>query len=372
MTSAAAEAAAVAALRAEFPVLARTAYLNAGTDGPIPRRATEAAATRMLEELERGRGGEHHFLGLQELAARLRARLATLLGCAPGAVGLTRSTTDGVNTVMGGLELGAGDEVLTSDEEHPGLLAPLAAARARRGFTIRVAPFASLPGEVGPRTRLVACSHVSWVNGAVVDAAALAETDALVLLDGAQGLGAVPVDVAALGCDFYAASGQKWLCGPDGSGSLFVHPRRLDELRPSWPGYPSLEDPSTALELPYRPDAARYDVGVLPGPAGAWSLAAHEMLAETGWEWVHGRAAGLAARLAELLAERGMDVASRGPSTLVSWRSPDAEAEVRRLAEAGYVVRQLPGRGLVRASVGAWSTEAEIAGLASLAGGTAA
>ena len=367
MTSAA-HADAAAALRAEFPVLATTGYLNAGTDGPIPRRATEAAATRMLEELERGRGGEHHFEGLQELGARLRGRLAALLGCAPGAVGLTRSTTDGVNTVLGGLELGPGDEVLTSDEEHPGLLAPLAAARGRRGFAIRSAPFTALPGEVGPRTRLVACSHVSWVNGGVVDAAALAETGAMVLLDGAQGLGAVPVDVEALGCDFYAASGQKWLCGPDGSGSLFVHPRRLEELRPSWPGYPSLADPGTALELPYRPDAARYDVGVLPGPAGAWSLAAHELLASAGWDWVHARATSLAARLADRLAERGLAVAPRGRSTLVSWRSKDAEAEVRRLDVAGYVVRQLPGRGLVRASVGAWSSEEELEGLALLSG----
>ena len=94
----------------------------------------------------------------------------------------------------------------------------------------------------------------------------------------------------------------------------------------------------------------------------------HELLAETGWAWVHDRATALAARLAERLAERGLAVAPRGPSTLVSWRSAGAEEEVRRLAEAGYVVRQLPGRGLVRASVGAWSSEEELEGLAVLAG----
>ena len=73
-----------------------------------------------------------------------------------------------------------------------------------------------------PSTRLVACSHVSWLNGQVVDTDALRGAGAPVLLDGAQGIGAVPVDVAALGCDYYAASGQKWLCGPSGSGYLYV------------------------------------------------------------------------------------------------------------------------------------------------------
>jgi len=354
--------------RAEFPVLEAVSYLNAGTDGPVPRRAAEAAATRVLEELERGRGGEHHFLGLQEMAARLRARLAGLFGAAPASVALTRSTTDGMNTVLAGLELGPGDEVLTSDEEHPGLLAPLAAARARRGFSVRVAPFAELAGEVGPSTRLVACSHVSWVTGGVVDASGLAASGASVLLDGAQGLGAVPVDVEALGCDFYAASGQKWLCGPDGSGSLFVRAERMEALAPSWPGYTALADPGAALELRYRHDAARYDVGVLPGPAGAWSLASLDLFEEAGWSWVHERAASLAEGLAAGLAERGLEVAPRGRSTLVSWRSADPEAEVRRLAEEGVVVRQLPGRGLVRASVGAWSEEEELERLAVLAG----
>ena len=75
------------------------------------------------------------------------------------------------------------------------------------------------------------------------------ETGVPVLLDGAQGLGAVPVDVGDLGCDFYAASGQKWLCGPESSGCLFVSERRLDELLIPWPGYGSLATPEHPLDL---------------------------------------------------------------------------------------------------------------------------
>ena len=356
-----------ATLRAEFPVLEKVAYLNAGTCGPLPRSAKMAVGELLALGTGQGRSTTY-FEATLDRRTRLRDAYAALLGASSDDVALTTCTSEGIVRVLGALDLQPGDEVLTSDEEHPGLLAPLAAARARRGFSVRVAPFAELAGEVGPSTRLVACSHVSWVTGGVVDASGLAASGASVLLDGAQGLGAVPVDVEALGCDFYAASGQKWLCGPDGSGGLFVRAERMEALAPSWPGYTALADPGAALELRYRHDAARYDVGVLPGPAGAWSLASLDLFEEAGWSWVHERAASLAEGLAAGLAERGLEVAPRGRSTLVSWRSADPEAEVRRLAEEGVVVRQLPGRGLVRASVGAWSEEEELERLAVLAG----
>ena len=89
------------------------------------------------------------------------------------------------------------------------------------------------------------------------------------------------------------------------------------------------------------------------------------MFEEAGWEWVHDRAADLAAGLADSLAERGLEVGPRGRSTLVAWkpRADDLDAEVARLAEAGFVVRSIPSHGLIRASVGAWSSEDELAAL---------
>src|SRR5665811_1101445 len=100
---------------------------------------------------------------------------------------------------VSGLDLHAGDEILTSDEEHPGLLAPLARAQRLHGVTVQVAPFAGLAAAVTPATRLIATSHVSWVSGRLIDHAALRATEVPFLLDAAQGIGAVPVDVAVLG-----------------------------------------------------------------------------------------------------------------------------------------------------------------------------
>lgn len=355
--------------RAQFPVLERISYLNAGTEGPVPRQAADAVRTRVDLEAERGRCGRPYFEALTDMAAQVRDGYAQLLGCSSSEVALTGSTTDGVNTVVSGLDLRPGDEILTSDQEHPGLLAPLGRARRRHGISVRVAPFHRLAEHVTPQTRLIACSHVSWVNGQIVDAQALAATGVPVLLDGAQGLGALPVDVRRLGCAFYAASGQKWLCGPEGSGCLFVSASHLEELLIPWPGYGSLADPHQPLDLEPSAGAPRFDHGFPTGIRSAWTLASLRVLAHPGWDWIHDRALGLAEKLAESLAEGGLQVAPRGRSTLVSWHVENPEAEVARLGEEGIVVRHIPAFGVVRASIGAWASEEELGALADLAAG---
>ena len=346
-------------LRSQFPVLERLAYLNAGTNGPVPRRAIEAAEVSLRRQAEEGRSGNAFF---EEVAARgdeLRARVARLIGAQNAEVALTASTTDGVNSVLHALDLRPGDELLTSDEEHPGVLAPLAAARAR-GMRVRQAPFAELPAAVGPETRMVVCSHISWVTGKVVDGAGLAASDALVLLDGAQGLGAVPVDVGELGCDFYAASGQKWLCGPNGIGYLYARADRVADLRAPWPGWQVLDDPHDPLESPLHPDARRLATGFPAHHQVQWAHAALDVLEEAGIERLQARAIALAAALAERLAGRGLEVAPRGRSTLVSFAVDDPPAALERVLAAGFVMRDLPGTSYLRASVGAWTTDEEL------------
>jgi L-cysteine/cystine lyase len=355
--------------RAQFPVLERVAYLNAGTEGPVPRRAVEAVQARIESEASEGRCGRPYFDGVMDLADRTRAGYAGVLGCDPAEVALTGSTTDGVNTVIAGLDLGPGDEIVTSDEEHPGLLAPLGRAARRHGISVRVVPFAELPGAVTPKTRLIACSHVSWVGGKVADVPGLIATGVPVLLDAAQGIGAVPVDVRAMGIAFYAGSGQKWLCGPEGSGCLYVAPEHLDDLLVPWPGYSSVSDPQNALEFEPAEGVKRLDHGFPSGIRNAWAVASLETFAAAGWEWVHERAASLAASLADRLTERGLEVEPRGRSTLVSWKSDDAAAEVQRLADERVVVRSIPAFNLVRASVGAWTSEKELERLVQLVAG---
>jgi selenocysteine lyase/cysteine desulfurase len=345
------------ALRSHFPVLERSAYLNAGTDGPVARESQEAAAAELARQAEEGRFTAH-FERRFELQDALRSGYAGLLGCDVADVALTTSTSEGIGKVLAGLDVGPGDEIVTSTDEHPGVIGPLIAAR-RRGAAIRAVPFAELAEAVGPQTTLVACSHVNWHTGELAPAA-LAEAGAPVILDGAQGIGAIPLDVVALGCAAYAGSGQKWMCGADGTGMLYLAPDFRERVRSIAPGYTAFEDASLGFESDLKPDARRYDTPSLASEVLAFSVAAYELLRDAGFADVYARAAGLAATLAGQLQARGRTVAPRGQTTLVAWEDDDPEATRDRLKEAGIVVRNLPGTPYVRASVGAWSSEDDL------------
>jgi L-cysteine/cystine lyase len=351
-------------LREQFPVLREIAYLNAGTDGPLPAAAVRAAGKELEREAQEGRT-QSNFERRAELSAALRGAYASVLGCATEDVALTTCVSEGIAQVIEGLRLGPGDEIVTSDEEHPGLLGALGAARELHGVAIRMVALAELADAVGPRTRLIACSHVSWMSGSMAPAA-LADVRPPVLLDGAQGIGAVPVDLAALGCDAYAGAGQKWMCGPDGVGVLHTTPELRARLAVSRRGYGNLAEPDAGLDAVLHEDGRRLDSFALNAETLACALAASEVLASarlpegTGWPAVYGRARVLAGRLAERLREQGREVVARDATTLVSFHSPDPLAERAHLAAQRVVLRSIPGRSLLRASVGAWNDEEDI------------
>ena len=144
---------------------------------------------------------------------------------------------------------------------------------------------------------------------------------------------------------------------------------RLDDLLVPWPGYGSVADPANALEFEQAEGVKRLDHGFPAGMRNAWATASLGVFEAAGWDWVHERAASLAAGLAEGLAERGLKVRPRGRSTLVSWHTEDAEGEVARLAGEGVIVRSIPAFGVVRASVGAWSSKEELERLVELVAG---
>jgi L-cysteine/cystine lyase len=190
--------------------------------------------------------------------------------------------------------------------------------------------------------------------------AELADLEVPVLLDGAQGVGAIEVDMERLGCDAYAGAGQKWLCGPDGTGMLYVTPALRERLQVTRRGYGNLEDPHAGLDARPHDDARRFDSLALSAEAVACALSATRVLESAGWSAVYERGRTLAARLAELLVEHGREPAPRDDTTLVSFSSNDPEAEREQLAEKGVILRNIPGRPWLRASVGAWNDDGDL------------
>jgi L-cysteine/cystine lyase len=301
------------------------------------------------EGLTHGRGSMAAFeRGVADDAA-LRESVAELISVPAEKVLLTTSTTEGCNLVVNGLELGPDDEVVTTDAEHPSLLLPLEASGAKIKKA-RVTEFPAsealeaITAEVTPATRLVALSHVLWLNGHVLPLADIKRVTGLPLLvDGAQSVGAIPVDASV--ADWYTVSGQKWLCGPETTGALYVADH--EGLKPRMKSY----------FASVRTDATRLAVVHLGHPMVAGLRAAVGDVPEWGFQ----RAAELVARCREALIAAGFEVRTEaGQGTLVSFRPPGEPAEVvKAVYERDVVIRYLPD-GWLRASVGWWNDESDI------------
>jgi L-cysteine/cystine lyase len=338
--------------RGQFPVLERIAYLNAGTFGPVPRAAFEAARAWLERDLGGGRSGMPYFLDALQLREEARARLAAFVGADPLQVALTASTTDGCNIVLAGLDLSPDDEIVTTSAEHFGLLGALHASGAR---VVVAEPEPDLIlAAVTPRTRLLALSQVLWTNGRVLPVRELRERAGVaVLVDGAQSVGAIPVSVDGL--DFLTISGQKWMCGPDATGALVVtDPERLRVASPSYFSQAGYE-PDGSFEP--RPGAARFEPNWIPAASLAALLAALD--ARPGWGFEH--AAAVAERCRALLEPCVGLETPHEPATLVAFRAPgDPAALVEALLEQGVHVREIPGTGLIRVSCGWWTSDGDL------------
>ena len=338
--------------RAQFPVFERYAYLNAGTNGPLSRVTVDALVAQARQDLVEGRSGTPYFERMLELREVARRGFAGVLGVDPVRIALVESTSRGCAVVLAGLGLTGEDEVITTDQEHFGLTGPLYATGAR--VVIVAADEDAMLAAITPRTRLIATSHVLWTTGRRLDVHRLKDESGLpLLIDGAQSAGAIEVELG--GIDFYTVSAQKWLCAPDPSGALYVRDPELVRVRA--PSYFSQESYELSGAFVARESSARFDAGWIGVPNLVGLIAA----LGTHPEWRYERAAEMSARCRELLEPDVEVVTPPGHSTLVSFRPPsDPKELVTRLAERGVVVRELPGRNLVRASCGWWTSEEDL------------
>ena len=269
-------------IRADFPILSTTVngrplvYLDNGASAQKPQVVIDAISRAYSGEYANVHRGLHHLSNLAtENYERVRGIIARFLGAAhEDEVIFTSGSTEGINLVSYGWaapRLQAGDEILLSVLEHHANIVPWHFLRERQGVVLRWVepePDGSLPAEkmlaaVGPRTRLIAVTHMSNVTGTVVDVGAIARgTDVPVLVDGSQAAVHMPVDVAALGCDFYCITGHK-LYGPSGSGATWISHERQAEMRPFLGGGDMIHE-VTRDSVSYAAPPLRFEAGT-PG-----------------------------------------------------------------------------------------------------------
>ncbi len=374
----------IAAIRDELPAVQRMIFLNAGTNGPIPRRSHDALVQYAQTELTEGRIGLATFTRMLEVWDQTRAHTATILGCDPLEIALTHNTTEGMNIALMGLDWQKGDELITSSLEHPGGLYPAYLIRQRYGAKLRmtdiglpgVDPIQTLQRVLTPRARAVVLSHVSWATGMILPIRELADlahqSGALFICDAAQACGMVPSNVYDLGVDAYACSGQKWLCGPDGTGALFIRKDRLADIQPTYFGYHGIPHGMSSLEGYFVPTegAKRYEAASLYSPAiKALVTSLDWLIHDIGLEWVYRRIAALGQYCYhKLSAIEGVTLHSprERMAGLVHFSLEGvAPADVSaRLRERGIIIRDTPHPAANRVSLGFYNTEEEIDQLA--------
>ncbi len=235
-------------VRRDFPCTDARVFLNTGTLGPVATPVMERYLSSIRQWNAMGPGSPDVYLGWRSRVETARATLATAFGCHPESLSLFGNVTDAINVVLVGLRLPQDARIVTTDEEHGALVGPLTQLAQRR-ITVDVVPF----GQGGPElvarlaaamdqapTTLLALSHMSCETGAVFDAGALAgeahRRGALVMLDGAQTPGQMPLALDAWGIDFYPFNGHKWMGAPAGSGGLYLAPVAADRVAITYTG----------------------------------------------------------------------------------------------------------------------------------------
>ena len=366
-------------IRQQMPATTSHIYLNTGTFGPLPGCVVKAMQECIQDGWQNGRLGAAAFEAIGTIYGNARSGVARLLNADADEITLTDNTGEGMNIISYGIHWHEGDEVITTNHEHISLLAPLYQLRDRYGILIRFAdigPTAERPvlkaiaDLVTSRTRLISISHVTWTTGAVLNISEVAymgrEWGIPVLIDGAQSAGAIPADMKALGVDFYAIPMQKWLCGPDGTGALYVRKDALRYVSPTYVGYWSTKH-EEGLEWELLESAQRFEAGGRQTAAIAGQAAVLSWLEETvGYQWLFERIASLSAYAYKALKEvPGLSMLTplQGESGLVSFKlegRDDAETVTYLRDKHNMYIRNIPSTKSLRISTGFYNTEEEI------------
>ncbi len=361
-----------------MPVTERWAYLNTGSVGPLPTVASDAITDALRRELTEGRVCRSAAEAGDSITSMARARFSDVVGASSEAIALTHSTGEGMNIALWSLEWKAGDEVLTTNIEHSAASIPLAVLARRRGIVIREVDLglgeadavAAFTEALGPRSRMIVVSHVSYSTGALLPVAEIGklarEKGLRYVVDGAQAVGAIPVDVGALNADFYSIPGQKWLCGPQDVGALWVNVHELESSELTFGGYRSNAESIPGVQSDLHPDARRFEIGDRSVPLLAGQVASLDWLqSRVGLGWIHERVAQLTTyarrRLSSVTGLRILTPASR-QAGLLSFQVDglDPSELVLRLAETGFILRWILNPYCIRVSCGFYNTESEI------------
>ncbi|MEG4582732.1 aminotransferase class V-fold PLP-dependent enzyme [Microcoleus sp. MON1_C5] len=367
--------------RQQFPALANKAYFNYGGQGPLPEPALEAIYDAYKRvQLGGPFSGEVGAWVVQEAMLTRRA-IASELTVPPETIALTEDVTVGCNIALWGIDWKAGDHLLLSDCEHHGIVASVMELQRRFNIEVSICPLAATLNEgdpvaviansLQPNTRLLVISHILWNTGQVLPLAEIVkvchQTGVKVLVDAAQSVGVLPLNLIESGVDFYAFTGHKWWCGPEGLGGLYVSAEALADLHPVFIGWRGIVTDANAKVLGWKSGSQRYEIATSAYPLYAGLRSAIALQHE--WGTIEERYAEICC-LSKYLWERLSELPdveclrkSAPEAGLVSFRLTNGMPHkklVDLLEKQGIMVRTILNPDCVRACVHYFTTEAEI------------
>jgi L-cysteine/cystine lyase len=259
-----------------FPALVNKSYFNYGGQGVLAELTLTAIVEAFAHVQRSGPFGLRANAWTTQVAQQARQQLAKLLQVEASNISLTEDVTVGCNIALWGMPWQAGDHILLTDCEHPGVIASIQEIERRYGVTSTTAPLlmandvtALIVNHLTPATRLVAISHVLWNTGQILPLAEILQAvkaynpEIRVLVDAAQSVGMMPLNLIELGVDFYAFTGHKWCCGPEGVGGLYVSDDARSILNPTFIGWRSLDFEAGG---DFLPDGRQYEVATSAYP----------------------------------------------------------------------------------------------------------
>jgi selenocysteine lyase/cysteine desulfurase len=364
----------ISAIRAQFPLLSEVTYLEHSAVGPLSLPVRQAAAEALTMQAQGSRGTPR----LQAEVAVLKEKAARLIGASPQEIALVRNTAEGLSLVAAGVSWRPGDRVVTDNIEFPANVYPWLNLEARFGVTTTLVParggrvpVEDLMGACDGRTRVVAVSFVQFSNGYRIDLDGLGafcrERGIYLCVDGIQGLGVLPLDVAKTPIDFLACGGHKWLLGPLGAGFLYVRRDIQPQVWPAEVGHHSVvldEEHYTSYRLRFHDDARKFEASAA-NYVGVFGLSRSlDLFHEVGQAAITGRIMTLTDRLCAGLEPCGCRLLSpRAPAeksgavTFVTDRVPSKQLH-DRLHNALVMVSLREGG--IRVSPHFYNTEDEI------------
>ncbi|HEY9908452.1 MAG TPA: aminotransferase class V-fold PLP-dependent enzyme [Thermosynechococcaceae cyanobacterium] len=372
--------------RQQFPALQNKAYFNYGGQGVLPQRSLAAVQQSFQQGQELGPFSGKAGTWVNQEADLTRQAIAAELGASPRTIALTENVTVGCNIALWGIDWRVGDRLLMTDCEHPGIVATVQELQRRFAIEVDICPLQSTlnagdPIEVLVRhlhtdTRLVVLSHILWNTGQVLPLKEIVAAchsynranPVRVLVDAAQSIGVLPLNLTELNVDFYAFTGHKWWCGPEGVGGLYVRPEAQD-LLPTFIGWRGITMGETGAPTGWKPDSRRYEVGTSAYPLYAGlreAIVLHQSQGTAQERYL--RLLGLSRSLWQQLSELpGVKCLRSTPpqAGLVSFQLPGQSHGqlVQFLESRSILVRTIQNPDCVRACVHYFTLESEIAQL---------